>query len=287
MVAGVAPFAIFFGLSACIGLGLFAFNERIARKLGTFSSTFRSRIDLADVPLKPEEVMFTMVGGAAMLWLGITLLLHPPILIGLAILPVAVAVAWFAANVWLGWKAKRRVSDFTQQLEPVLRMMSGALRVGLGLRQAIVLVTEEIVDPARREFMRVIGRTNIGISIYDALDELAATVPSQELTMIVKAIRVQSQTGGDLAKVLETLANTIKERRRIHRKMRALTAQGRASAWIIGSMPVLLGGFVIGTQPEMGHALTSTLYGHIALGLAVTLESLAIFALSKILKFNI
>ncbi len=287
MVTGVAPFAIFFGLSACIGLGLFAFSEKLARKLGTFASAFRSRIDLADVPLKPEEVMFTMVGGAAMLWLGITLLVHPPILIGLGILPVTVAVSWFAANGWLGWKAKRRVSDFTQQLEPVLRMMSGALRVGLGLRQAIVLVTEETVDPARREFMRVIGRTNIGIAIYDALDELAATVPSQELTMIVKAIRVQSQTGGDLAKVLETLANTIKERRRIQRKMKALTAQGRASAYIIGALPVLLGGFVIGTQPEMGHALIATIYGQIAIGLAIALESLAIFALSKILKFNI
>ena len=287
MVAGVAPFAIFFGLSACIGLGLFAFNDGIARKLGSFSGAFRSRIELADVSLKPEEVMYSMLGAAAILWIALALFLRPPLLLGLAILPIAVAFAWFGANAWLGWKAKRRVSDFTQQLELVLRMMSGALRVGLGLRQAIVLVTEEVADPARREFMRVIGRTNIGIVIYDALDELAATVPSHELSMVVKAIRVQSQTGGDLAKVLETLANTIKERRKLFRKMKALTAQGNASAYIIGAMPILLGAFVVGTQPEMGHALIATLYGHIALGLAATLEGLAIFSLSKILKFDI
>ena len=285
MVAG--PFAICIGLSACIGLALFALSERIGKKLGTFSSAFRAKIELADVPLKSEEVLYSMIGAAAILWLALTLFFHPPILIGLGILPVAVALSWFGANGWLGWKAKRRVSGFTQQLELVLRMLSGAMRVGLGLRQAMVLVTEEVADPARREFMRVVGRTNIGIVIYDALDELAATVPSRELTMVVKSIRIQSQTGGDLAKVLETLANTIKERRRIQRKMSALTAQAKAGAYIIGALPVLIGGFVIVTQPDMSHALLWTLYGHIALGLAVTLEGIAIFVLSKILQFDI
>jgi tight adherence protein B len=165
-------------------------------------------------------------------------------------------------------------------------MLAGALRVGLGLRQAIILVTEEVPDPARREFMRVIGRTNIGLSVLDALDELAKSMPSNEMTMFSRALRVQSQTGGDLAKVLETLAATIRDRRRVFRKMSALTAQGRFGAIIIGALPLLVGGFVLATQADMAQALLHTKPGWIALGAVFVLEALAAFTLNRILQFD-
>jgi tight adherence protein B len=155
------------------------------------------------------------------------------------------------------------------------------------LRQAIILVTEEIPDPARREFMRVIGRTNLGLPIVDALDELSKSMPTNEMMMFAKVVRVQQSTGGDLAKVLEKLAATIRDRRRVIRKMGALTAQGRFGAFIIGSLPVLVGGFVVSTQPEMGNALEHTFPGQCAIGIFLVLEGLAIFSLSKILKFDV
>jgi len=286
MVA-TAPFAIFFGITACLALGFFAFRDSIASKLVTSGDSFRNRIERADISLKPEEVVLSMFGGGAIIWIAACLVIRPPLAIGLLLLPVGIAVAGVGANVWLDVKARQRVSGFTQQLELVLRMMAGALRVGLGLRQSMILVTEEVANPARREFMRVIGRTNIGVSILDALDELATTMPSSEMTMTAKAIRVQAQTGGDLAKVLDNLAGTIKDRRRVLRKMRALTAQGRGTAFIIGGLPVLVGAFVIFTQPSMGHALLFTNPGHIALGSVAGLEGLAILALNRVLQFDI
>jgi tight adherence protein B len=282
-----APFAIFFGITACMALGYFAFRDAITSKIARSGDSFRARIERADIALKPEEVVLSMFGGGAIIWVVACFLIRPPLAIGVLILPVGIAVAGLAANGWLDLKARQRVGGFTQQLELVLRMMAGALRVGLGLRQAMILVTEEVADPARREFLRVIGRTNIGVSILDALDELAATMPSAEMTMTSKAIRVQAQTGGDLAKVLENLANTIKDRRRVYRKMKALTAQGRASAYIVGGLPLLVGGFVIITQPLMGHALLFTSVGHIALGLVAVLETFAVFAITRILQFDV
>jgi tight adherence protein B len=166
-------------------------------------------------------------------------------------------------------------------------MMAGALRVGLGLRQSLILVTEELPNPARREFLGVIGRTNLGVSILDALDELAKSMPSAEMTMMARSIRVQSTTGGDLAHVLEILAMTIKDRRRINRKMSALTAQGRGGAWIIGSLPLVVGSFVMATQHEMAQALLHTTPGWIALGIVFVLEILAAFSLMKILQFDV
>jgi tight adherence protein B len=135
--------------------------------------------------------------------------------------------------------------------------------------------------------MRVIGRTNIGIPIVDALDELAKSMPSNEMQMFARVVRVQQQTGGDLAKVLEKLAATIRDRRRVFRKMGALTAQGRFGAFIIGGLPILVGGFVVSTQPDMGHALMHTTPGLIALGIVAFLELCAIFSLSRILRFDV
>jgi tight adherence protein B len=90
-----------------------------------------------------------------------------------------------------------------------------------------------------------------------------------------------------LARVLETLAATIRDRRRVVRKMGALTAQGRFGAFIIGGMPLLVGGFVVGTQPDMAHALLHTQTGFIVLGIVAALEVAASLSLSKILQFDV
>jgi tight adherence protein B len=286
MVAA-APFAIFFGITACMALGFFAFRDAISARVASSGSAFKTKIERADITLKPEEVVLSILGGGSIFWVATALMFRPPLVIGLLLLPVTIAFAGIGANLWLDWKAHQRMAGFAMQLELVLRMMAGALRVGLGLRQSIILVTEEVPDPARREFMRIIGRTNLGISILDALDELAVAMPSAEMAMTAKAIRVQTQTGGDLAKVLENLAGTIKDRRRVFRKMRALTAQGRGSAYIIGGLPVLVGSFVVFTQPTMGGALLHTNSGHIALGIVAGLEALAAYSLNRILQFDV
>jgi tight adherence protein B len=287
MALAVGPFGIFFGVLACLALGLFAFRQRIAARITVASSVLQTRINRADLTLKVEELALGGLGCAAVLWLAATILWQLPPVIAVLMLPLAIAMTGVVVLKWLGFKAQRRIGAFTQQLELVLRMMAGALRIGLGLRQSIIIVTEEAPDPARREFMRVIGRTNIGISLLDALDELAVTMPGAEVSMMARAIRVQAQTGGDLARVLDSLANTIKDRRRVFRKMRALTAQGRGGAFVIGALPLLVGGFVMVTQPAMGHAMLYTFVGHLALGTVGVLESAAIVTLNRIMQFDV
>ena len=139
---------------------------------------------------------------------------------------------------------QRRLDAFITQLEPAMRLIGGGLRVGLGLRQALAIVIDELPDPARYEFRRVIGQTNIGVSIYDAIDDLAARMPSHESMMISRVFRVQSETGGDLARILDQLADTIKARRQVQRKTSSLTAEGRMSAWVLMAIPVALGAFI-------------------------------------------
>ncbi len=285
----VAAFPVAIGASICgvLALLVFALGADLGSLFKKLGAGFSERIARADLAIKAEEFALVIIGIAVTAWIAIVLLVHTAPLISLLMLPFTFAIAILGGTFYLGFVGHRRIDGFVQQLELVLRMLAGALRVGLGLRQAVILVVEEVPDPARREFMRVIGRTNIGLPIVDALDELAKSMPSNEMQMFSRVVRVQQQTGGDLAKVLEKLAATIRDRRRVFRKMNALTAQGRFGAFIIGGLPILVGGFVVSTQPDMGHALMHTIPGLIALGIVAALEICAIFSLSRILRFDV
>ncbi len=115
-------------------------------------------------------------------------------------------------------------------------------------------------DPARVEFTRVLSQTQIGVSLYDALDALAERMPSGEMNMMARAIRLQGQTGGNLSRVLENMAGTIKERRRLAQKIRALTAEARATKWIITGLPIFVGIFVTTFESDIREGLFYTHY---------------------------
>jgi tight adherence protein B len=287
MVAALAPYAIVIGVVGAIGLILASFWQRITAPLGPLVESYRLALEQADVRVKGEELLLGMVGGAAAVWLGAVLLLHLDPVRGMLVLPVALTLAMYAVKGWIARKSKKRLAAFTEQLELVLRLMASGLRAGLGLRQALVLVIDELEDPARKEFMRVLGQANIGVSVYDALDSMAKRMPSEESAMMVKAIRVQSQTGGNLAKVLDHLATTIKERRRVWRKMRALTAEGRMTAVVIAALPVVVCAMICLLQPAMRHALFQTTIGAGVMTFVALLEGTGIMMLRKIMAFEV
>lgn len=244
-------------------------------------------LDRAGMQSKPQEILGGIAAVTAVLWIAIAFVMRPAPIVGILLLLLCAGVACGLFWMRVQMKLRKRLDTFVQQLELALRLVSSGVRIGLGLRQALTIVIEEMPDPARYEYMRVIGQTNIGVSVYDALDNLAKRMPSNETMMMARAIRIQSQTGGDLGKILEHLAETIKERRRIQRKISALTAEGRASAGILAGLPPFLTGFISITEPQMGHALMLTAPGHVALGIVFVLESLGIFTLMRMLKVDV
>jgi len=286
MVA-VAPFIIMLGAAGAVGLLFFGFWERVAGLLNKLTSTFRRDIERADLKVTSEQLTYGIVGFSVIGWLAFVVIAHPNIIVAFATLPVAVAIAIKLCQNWLQGKVKARVKAFNNQLELVLRMIGNGLRVGLGLRQALVLVTEELPDPARVEFARLIGQTNIGVALNDALDSLVLRMFSEELRMLVDAIKVQSQTGGNLAKILDHLATTIKARRNIQRKIRTMTSEARSGAYVIGALPVLVGVFLVIFEPDMRDALITTPIGHFGMLIFVALEGAGIFSLRQLLAFEI
>jgi tight adherence protein B len=280
------PLAIGSGFVLVFALLTYSYVAELRKLIKKYSVAFQQDIDKADIAVKSEDFLMILAAVGALIWIGTIFLYRLPLVEQLATLPLDISITAVLGVFYLRFRGAQRIKGFGDQFEMALRMMSGALRVGLGFRQAIILVTEEVPNPARRELLRVIGRANIGINILDALDELSRSIPSSETLMFARVVRVQQQTGGDLAKVLEKLAITIRDRRRVVRKMNALTSQGRMGAMIIGGLPVLVGGFVMLTQPDMKEAMLHTVPGWCMLALAVFLEAMAAFVLSKILVLD-
>jgi tight adherence protein B len=286
VVTTLAPFAIFLGIAATAALVFFSIWGSVNTSATERVKGLRDRLELAGIKAKPEELVLIALSMITLAWIATIFVFHPSVLVGalLGIAYVLVVVCGF--NWFIGFCIRRRINAFVQQLELALRLVASGIRVGLGLRQAFNLVIEEMPDPTRSEFARVIGQTNIGVSVLDAIDDLAARMPSHETSMMARVIRVQSQTGGDLGKVLDNLASTIKDRRRIERKISALTAEGRMSALVLMLIPIALGILVSWEQPQMGEALMYTTIGHLTLFIVFVLEVAGFFWLRKILQVD-
>lgn len=287
MVDRLEPLLIPALACAAAMLAFYSFGERMMRRLRELSSGLAGMLDRADVRMSTEELALAVAFATLLGWIAVTLLLKPNIVQGLLALPFLFGISCVGFSLWLDQRYRKRLDAFNQQLEMVLRMLASALRVGLGLRQALVLVAQQTANPTRKEFERVIGQTNIGIPINDALEDLRLRMRSPELDMMVRGIRIQSRSGGDLSVVLEHLATTIKERRKIHRKVRALTSEGRSGAVVLLCIPIFIATYIYLTQPKMGHAMIDTAVGRIGLAAVVILEIAGGLIFRSLLRFEV
>jgi tight adherence protein B len=281
------PFAIVLGVIGTMGFAVYAGWGRIERYLAKFVGSFAVDLERAGLRI-PAERLGAVVGTITVgLWLAAVIFIRPDPLRAILFIPIAFAVTALGFRFWIKGKVKKRLKAFDGQLELALRLISSGLRVGLSLRQALVLVTEELSDPAQTEFSRVIARSNIGVPMDVALDDLVRRVPSEELAMMVDAIQVQSKTGGNLGKILDHLAGTIKGRRQIVRKIAALTGEATLSGWVIGLLPVGVGAFIMIAEPPMRAALLGTAIGHLSMLVFFVLEVLGIGMIRGIMKMDI
>lgn len=281
------PFAIVLGVIGTMGFAVYAAWGRIEGYLAKFVGSFAADLDRAGLRTPAERLGAIVATVTVVLWLVAVIALRPDPLRAILFIPIAFAVTALGFRFWIKRKVKKRLKAFDDQLELALRLISSGLRVGLSLRQALVLVTEELADPAQTEFNRVIARSNIGVPMDVALDDLVRRVPSEELAMMVDAIQVQSKTGGNLAKILDHLAGTIKGRRAIMRKIAALTGEATLSGWVIGLLPVGVGAFIMIAQPPMRAALVNTAIGHASIAAFVVLEVVGIGVIRAIMKMDI
>jgi tight adherence protein B len=156
----------------------------------------------------------------------------------------------FIPNIYVGMTAKRRMKDFNNQLGDSINMLANALRSGYSFLQSMELVSREAPAPTAGEFRRVVQEVGLGLSTAEALGNLLKRMPSDDLDLLITAVNIQMEVGGNLAQILETIGHTIRERVRIKGEIQVLTAQGRISAYVITALPIFLAIFITMMNPN-------------------------------------
>lgn len=187
----------------------------------------------------------------------------------------------------LGLRIRRRRKKFTNQLGDMLTMVANALRAGFSFMQAFELISREMDAPMGREVQLVVNEVNLGNTLESALDNMQRRVASPDFELVVTAVLIQRQVGGDLASILDTISETIAERVRMRREVMTLTAQGRASGWVLVIIPFALSGVIYVISPGYLDPLLTTEIGHVFIAGAVLLELIGIVVIRRIVDIKI
>jgi tight adherence protein B len=196
------------------------------------------RLERAGIRLRPHEWLLIRVGAVVV-----------GLIIGLLLVDVVGAVlggavGFLATSLFMQIKLTRRIEAFAEQLPDGLQLVIGSLRSGFSLPQALDALVRESPEPLASEFGRAIGEYRLGGDLADALERVAARTKNPDLGWAIIAIRIQREVGGNLAEVLQTAVETMRERGRLRRHVRSLSAEGRLSGYILIALPVVLATFM-------------------------------------------
>jgi tight adherence protein B len=184
----------------------------------------------------------------------------------------------------ISWKRSKRISTFNAALPGAIDMMARALRAGHSMAAAIEMVSQDSVEPAKSEFGEVFKQQNFGLPLREALMQMLDRVPSHDLRVLVTAILVQRETGGNLVEILDRTVFIIRERLRIHGEIRIQTAQGRMTGWILSLLPVLMLLLVNAINPGYSHILLSDPSGQKMIYAAVGLITIGTIIINRIVN---
>lgn len=254
--------------------------EEEVRRRGLLSG-INSTLEQANIPMTAGEAILAMVGLATVG--GVFAAIFNGLIVGLVTFGVLLVVFLFAIR-FAGGREKKK---FEAQLPDTLTLMSTSLRAGYSLLQATEAVASEAPNPTAREFGRAISEARLGVAVTDSLRGIVHRTQSEDFEWAVMAIDIQREVGGNLAEVLQTVADTMRARNRLKGEIRALTAEGRISAFVLGSLPFALFGFLWMSNRDYLLPLLESTFGLIAIGVGLILMAGGVFWLKKIVDIEI
>ncbi len=232
------------------GSAVIAGISRVMDRQG-FGDRLGAELARADLKLRPAEFLVAWVV-SPFVFIGTALLLSVvfPALGNLIALAVIGAIGAYFPRLYLKRRQGKRLKAFAEQLPDTITLLANSLRAGSSFLQGIELVTREGRPPISDEFQRVVREMQLGMALQPALHNLSARVASEDLELMVTAINIQSQVGGNLATVLDAIAHTIRERVRLLGEINTLTAMQRYSGYVITALPIGLAGVLMLISPN-------------------------------------
>ena len=234
------------------------------------------------MPVRPAELILAH--------LALTVALPIVVLLVMRSAPHALAalvVAGGGPPLTLKTVTSRRRKKFNAQLPDALTTLSGSLRAGRSVGQAMEAISREMGDPMGRELRKVVAEVRLGRTLHDTLNDAADRVGSDDFRWAVLAMQIQSEVGGNLAELLDQVAATMRERSRMRGEVKALTAEGRASALMLVIMVPALGVVMAGMNPEYMSPMFTTSTGRIMLGVSAVMIGGGYFWMNSMVKIDV
>ena len=238
-------------------------------------------LERADLPLRTVEFAWLLVGCSFVLAI-LAALTGRSTLVILAMFLIGAFVPYFV--VW--FKARRRMRAFEDQLPDLLITMAASLKAGHSFKQGLQSVVDEGQEPAAKELRRVLTDTQLGRPMEEALQETADRVGSKNFSFVITAVNIQRQVGGSLAGLFDMVADTVRDRQQFARKIRSLTAMGRASAYVLIGLPFFIAFAITLLNPSYMDPLYHSHTGHVLIALGLTMMAFGSLVLKKIVSFK-
>jgi tight adherence protein B len=196
-------------------------------------------------------------------------------------------LGFFLPRFYVKYRQSKRLKDFNSQLGDAINLLANGLRSGYSLLQAMDAVGHEMPPPMSEEFQRVVREIGLGLSNERAMNNMLRRIPSDDLDLMITAINVQHEVGGNLAEILETISHTIRERIRIKGEIRVLTAQGMISGYVISFLPVGLGLILFAMNPDYMGAMFQEPCGWAMIATGTITTTIGYIAIRKIVNIEV
>lgn len=248
----------------------------------SYLEKIRIKLLQAYVKMKPEEFVGISIM-SAMLFGILLFLIGKNYMFGV----LGLVIGYKVPDLYIGSIKKRRGRLLNSQLPQALTLISNGLRAGFSFPQSLNVAGKEMDSPISDEFLKVLRDNALGKPMEEALENLSNRTDDEDLDMFVTALLIQRQVGGNLAEVLDTISQTIRERVKLRGEISSLTAQGRISAAIISLLPIILALVISVLNPGYLDIMFTKLPGIIALIVAVVMELIGVFLLVKLVNIEI
>jgi tight adherence protein B len=241
---------------------------------------FKEDCEIARIEADPVRIVVSTVFGTLL----VTLVL---LMAGGPLLALCALAAPLAVRSWVRFKVGRQRRLFADQLPDVLQGSASAIRAGHSLTGALAMVVEGAPEPSRSEFQRVVADERLGVSLDDALRVVQRRMDSLDVQQIALVAQLQRETGGNMAEVLDRVTESVRRRGELRRMVRALTAQGRLSRWVVSGLPAFLLFMITLIRPDYSEPLFTTGLGRTMLFVGAVLTVSGSLVIKKIVDFKV
>lgn len=279
------PAITFLLVTACV----FFLTLVISGILGKAFDRYKERYVTKNMSDMSDMFLFVDPGQILMLNVATTVLLGGAGFYfgGPLMLAILGLIGFFLPGAVVSYYRKRRIRMFNTQLVEALQQMANALKAGLTFSQAMEAISREAPAPLKQEFSLFVKEAKLGVSLDDALLNMARRVGSDDLELVATSTTIARSLGGNMAEMFETISATIRERFRLEGKIDALTSQGKMQGWVVASMPLALGLVLNWMRPDLMQPMFEHAFGYVLIAGIFIMEGIGILLIRRIVNIDV